>query len=116
MSVKTDPELLLAKSLAAPFTPRCQGNPLSFRRVPEGGMVVIAADGRKLWFTAEEVAAAESELAAKVLLANKAAVAAHGRVPLRLVPPPPPPLRLNNGQPLLAVIHENQVKKNDHTS
>lgn len=57
------PELLLAKTLAAIFTPRSQGEPLAYRRLPDGGMTVITADGRKLHFEAKQVAEAEQRLA-----------------------------------------------------
>jgi hypothetical protein len=83
MAAKPNHELILAQTLAVPFTPRSQGNPLSCRRLPEGGMVVIAADGRKLWFDAGEVAAAESELEER-----------HAPV-----------------QPLILTFHENRRKK-----
>ena len=62
MPQKAHPDLLLAQTLAAPFTPRSQGTPLSMRLLPEGGMVIIAADGRKLWFSADEVNAAREKL------------------------------------------------------
>lgn len=56
-------EQRLAARLAAPFTrPSSSRSPLSFRMLPEGGMVVITADGRKLWFTLDEVNAAREEL------------------------------------------------------
>ena len=59
----SNPELTLAECLAAPFTrPGYPDAPLSFRTLPEGGMVVICADGRKLWFTLEEVNRARAEL------------------------------------------------------
>lgn len=56
-------EQRLASHLAAPFTqPKRSRQPLSFRMLPEGGMVVISADGRKLWFTLDEVNAARADL------------------------------------------------------
>jgi hypothetical protein len=56
-------EMRLAQKLAAPFAlPGRSTQPLSFRLLPEGGMVVISSDGRKLWFTLEEVNAARQEL------------------------------------------------------
>ena len=56
-------EARLAELLAAPFLkPGQPRSPLSFRLLPEGGMVVIAADGRKLWFTLEEVNAARETM------------------------------------------------------
>lgn len=38
------------------------GEPLSLRGLPDGGMCVIAADGRKLWFTPQQVGAAVEAL------------------------------------------------------
>lgn len=56
-------EQRLASHLAAPFTQPGRGRqPLSFRMLPEGGLVVISADGRKLWFTLDEVNAARADL------------------------------------------------------
>ncbi len=56
-------EQRLAARLAAPFARPGQSKaPLSFRLLPEGGMVVISADGRKLWFTLDEVNTARAEL------------------------------------------------------
>ncbi len=60
------PELKLAQHLAAPFARQGDpGKPLSFRLLPDGGMVVISADGRKLWFTLEEVNRSRAELGMK---------------------------------------------------
>jgi hypothetical protein len=53
MDPKNNLDARLAAELARPFVP--SGKPLSFRSLPDGGMVVIAADGRKLWFTCREV-------------------------------------------------------------
>lgn len=70
----SSPDLKLAVHLAAPFARPGQPNqPLSFRLLPEGGMVVINADGRKLWFTLDEVNQAREVLGIKP------------------VPPPPAP-------------------------
>jgi hypothetical protein len=56
MEAKNNLEARLAGDLARPFLlPGQTGQPLSFRALPDGGMVVIAADGRKLWFTCREV-------------------------------------------------------------
>ena len=53
----------IAAHLAKPFIlPGQNAQPLSFRALPDGGMVVIAADGRKLWFTVNEVAKVCKEL------------------------------------------------------
>jgi len=63
MQSKTDPNAKVAEALAAPFsTGKGRGSaPLSFRLLPGGGMVVITNDGRKLWFSAEEVDAAKEK-------------------------------------------------------
>ena len=67
-----NPELKLAEHLAAPFArPGERGKPLSYRLLPEGGMVVISADGRKLWFTLEEVNQARVSLGLKPVAAKK---------------------------------------------
>lgn len=63
------PELRLARRLAKPFARgAADDRPLSFRCLPDGAMVVISADGRKLWFTLEEVNQARSELGMKTVL------------------------------------------------
>ena len=60
------PELKLAQHLAAPYHRPGQGSrPLSWRSLPDGGMVVISADGRKLWFTLEEANSAREALGMK---------------------------------------------------
>ncbi len=67
MQPKTDPNAKIAETLAAPFSNgKGRGSaPLSFRLLPEGGMVVITNDGRKLWFSTEEVAAARENVVIK---------------------------------------------------
>ncbi len=50
-------ELTIARKLTG-------GEPLSYRLMPDGGLCVIAADGRKLWFTPQEAAAASREMTA----------------------------------------------------
>ena len=56
MEAKNNLDARLAAELARPFLlPGQTGQPLSFRALPDGGMVVIAMDGRKLWFTCREV-------------------------------------------------------------
>jgi hypothetical protein len=62
MAAKTSSEQLLAATLAAPYSPCSQGRPLSLRKLPNGGMVVIAASGQKLWFDAAEVQKARTAL------------------------------------------------------
>lgn len=59
----TSPDLKLAEHLAEPFARAGErGKPLSYRLLPEGGMVVISADGRKLWFSLDEVNTARAEM------------------------------------------------------
>lgn len=56
MEAKNSREMRLAVELARPFLlPGQAGLPLSCRSLPDGGVVVIAVDGRKLWFTCREV-------------------------------------------------------------
>ncbi len=67
MASKNNPDTaknaVLAAYLVKPFLlPGQSGQPLSLRCLPDGGMVVIAADGRKLWFTALEVCRARRAL------------------------------------------------------
>ncbi|HCS38719.1 MAG TPA: hypothetical protein DIW44_03935 [Anaerolineaceae bacterium] len=63
MESKNSLDLLLAAHLVKPFLlPGQSGQPLSLRCLPDGGMVVIAVDGRKLWFTALEVCRAKRTL------------------------------------------------------
>ena len=113
MAAKLSPEMLVAKTLAEPFTPSGQGNsvPLSCRSQPDGGMVVIAADGRKLWFSAEEVAQARENLEGQFLHKERVDAATVKRVPVRLVPPPKEPIQPNNGKMIHAAIVENQTIK-----
>ena len=108
MAAKLSPEMLVAKTLAEPFTPSGQGNtllPLSCRSQPGGGW-----PGRKLWFSAEEVNRAREELEAAFLHEEKEQAAAVKRVPVRLVPPPKEPIKQNNGKMIRAAIVENQMK------
>lgn len=108
MPQKAHPDLLLAQTLAAPFTPRSQGTPLSMRLLPDGGMVIIAADGRKLWFSAEEVAAAREKLAEqhKPVKSNLP--------PVKLVKMPNAAPSANKGMPLSVSIAENLKVNHDH--
>ena len=63
MEAKSNAELRLAAELSQPFLlPGQAGQPLSCRALPDGGMVVIAADGRKMWFTCREVNVARQKL------------------------------------------------------
>jgi hypothetical protein len=117
MATKLSPEMTLATTLAAPFAQDSslqgrsfQSRPLTCRRLPDGGMVVIAADGRKLWFSAAEVAAAQMEMEGKAFQKEKREAAAVKKVPVKLVPLPREPIQLNNGKMLRAAINENQIK------
>jgi hypothetical protein len=113
MAAKLSSEMLVAKTLAEPFTPSGQGNtslPLSCRSQPDGGMVVIAADGRKLWFSAEEVIRVREELEGESLHKERVEAASVKRVPVRLVPPPKEPIKPNNGKMIRAAIVENLIK------
>jgi hypothetical protein len=63
MEAKSNADLRLAAELSRPFLlPGQVGQPLSCRALPDGGMVVIAADGRKMWFTCREVNVARKKL------------------------------------------------------
>jgi hypothetical protein len=63
MEPKNNLETCLAAELARKFLlPGQSGQPLSFRMLPDGGMVVIVSDGRKLWFTIREVNTARGKL------------------------------------------------------
>ena len=63
MDSQNSSDLQVATHLAKPYIrPGQSGQPLSFRALPDGGMVVIASDGRKLWFTVREVVKACKEL------------------------------------------------------
>jgi hypothetical protein len=63
MDPKNNAERLLAAHLVRLFLlPGQSPQPLSWRALPDGGMVVIASDGRKLWFTPNELRAARKEL------------------------------------------------------
>ena len=63
MDLKNNTDQDIAAHLAHPFMlPGQSGQPLSFRCLPDGGMVVIAQNGRKMWFTALEVCRARKEM------------------------------------------------------
>ena len=78
------------------------------RLLPEGGMVIIAADGRKLWFSADEVNAAREKLTQ----------------PVKPVKSSLPPVKLtkaresgpaaNKGMPIYAAIADNLKVDHDH--
>jgi len=106
MQPKPAPDLKLAVHLAKPFT-QTKGRvsaPLSFRLLPGGGMVVITADGRKLWFTADEVAAARTELRAPSGSPDAPSVRPASRFqPTGLLPKAEKP-RSYDGMPTLIVL------------
>ena len=108
METKSNPDQLLAQTLAAPFTPRSQGRPLSFKPLPDGGMVVIASDGRKLWFTAAEVQAARRQIKEQAIGANQVT---RSRFPVKLAPPADNSIHINNGIPILYATPESSKKK-----
>jgi hypothetical protein len=82
MEPNSNPDRIIAQTLAAPYTPRSQGNPLSFRLLPDGGMVVVISDGRKLWFSAAEVQAARRQVRAQK--DAEAHPAQRGNVPVKI--------------------------------
>lgn len=108
MPQKAHPDLLLAQTLAAPFTPCSQGTPLSLRRLPDGGMVVIAGDGRKLWFTADEVATARENLA------RATATMRSSLPPVKLATTSVREPEAHKGAPLRAAISPDLKVKHDH--
>lgn len=114
MAAKLSPEILLAKALVNPYSPptngRGQSLPLSWRALPEGGMVVVAGDGRKLWFNAEEVQKAQEELQEMNIREEKKKAAEIKRVPVKLAPPPPEPIKVNSGKAVSMVINKDQFK------
>lgn len=65
METRNNLDARLAAELARPFVPA--GKPLSCRALPDGGMVVIASDGRKLWFTCREVNVVRQKLRSPVV-------------------------------------------------
>jgi len=107
-----------AELLAKPFSKdRGRGSaPLSYRSLPEGGMVVITADGRKLWFSAEEVRDAIDSLKQKSplhptssqlprsrfkpggLMPRQEAPAAYDGMPSLIVLPPATKKKPSNGE------------------
>lgn len=111
MPPKPNPDLLLAQTLAAPFTPRGQGSPLSLRRLPDGGMVVIAGDGRKLWFSPAEVETARDRLEEQ---AKKEGQLPASKTPVKLAAAIQPPSRAHEGAPLRAAISPDLKVKHDH--
>jgi hypothetical protein len=112
MPPKTHPDLLLAQTLAAPFTPCSQGTPLSLRRLPDGGLVVIAVDGRKLWFSAAEVNAAREKLNDQARQASQTTKSS--LPPAKLVKAPKSQSAAHNGMPIRAAIANNLKVDHDH--
>jgi hypothetical protein len=100
METNSNPNRLVAEALAAPFTLRGQGNPLSFKPLHDGGMVVITADGRKLWFSAAEVQAARRQLRAEKEETNPTTRVVRSQIPIKLAPGDVPAAKSNNGLPV----------------
>jgi hypothetical protein len=112
METKPSPDLLVAQTLAAPYSPRSQGIPLSFKPLPDGGMVVITSDGRKLWFTAIEVQAARRQLKEKTGQKNVNAPPLGSRFPVKLTASPAEDtFRPTNGFPIQVAAPESSKKK-----
>jgi hypothetical protein len=79
------------------------------RLLPDGGMVVIAADGRKLWFSADEVTAAREKLAGQ----SKPQKSSLPPVKLNKMPGAIP--TVHNGIPLRTSITKDLKVKHDHS-
>lgn len=117
MSAKISPDQQIAETLAAPFTPvkGHSGKPLSHRALENGGMVVITADGRKLWFTAEEVAQARAELAGEPCSPRKSQAASRPAMnPAQPMTAPPQAPRTYNGLPVLTALPPRRTKPNSN--
>ncbi len=78
------------------------------RLLPDGGMVIIASDGRKLWFSAEEVTAAREKLAGQCKPVKSSLP------PVKLTQPPVEPAAASKGFPLRVAIAENPKVNHDH--
>lgn len=98
-------ELKLARQLAAPFSPPGQLNkPLSFRALEDGGMVVINADGRKLWFTLAEVNTARKALGLPEQAAPAAATPAREEPAERIKVTSRPPAGTRDGKSEMIIL------------
>ena len=111
MAAKTNPDLQLAEALVSPYCSGKQAKVLSFRCQPEGGLVVVTADGRKLWFSAEEAARMADEMQLTLLQNERKEAAAVKRVPVKLAPAREEGIKINDGRPVVMVVHENQMKQ-----
>ena len=114
MAPKSDLHQRLAELLARPFSHGMgRGSaPLSFRLLPDGGMVVITTDGRKLWFSKEEVNAASESLQSESTGSAQGSSAAKSRFkPQGLVQPNQHP-QAYNGMPSLIAFPPNEKKGN----
>ncbi len=100
METNSNPNRLLAQTLAAPYTLHGQENPLAFKPLHDGGMVVITADGCKLWFSAAEVQTARRQLRNQAKEEPSALRVVHSQVPIKLAPGETPTARSNNGLPV----------------
>lgn len=116
MPPKSDPHRRAAELLARPFSKgRGRGSaPLSFRLLPDGGMVVITADGRKLWFSAEEVKAVIDDPDADAPASASVPQTARSRFkPAGLLPRQEAP-EAYNGMPALIVLPPAARKKHSN--
>lgn len=116
MSPKSDPHQRAAELLARPFSKsRGRGSaPLSFRCLPDGGMVVITADGRKLWFTADEVKEVMDDPEAERPVPPSTPQTARSRFkPAGLLPRQEAP-EAYNGMPALIVLPPAAKKKSSN--
>jgi hypothetical protein len=51
---------LIAQELAKPFIK--EDDKITFRKLPQGGMMIVLSDGRKLWFNSIEVLNAKRKI------------------------------------------------------
>ena len=112
MSSKNNLQARIAEALAKSFSSGRgrAGAPLAFRLLPEGGMVVIAADGRKLWFSADEVDQAAESLSVKADGVESMAKTFQSRFkPTGLTPKEEKPSAYN-GMPALIVLPPKNTK------
>jgi len=104
MEPQNSRDALLAAALARPFLPSGQvGAPLSFRELPDGGMVVITPDGRKLWFTCAEANAVRRELRLAVVIPPKTEKKPE-EIRYRRPAPPAPPHPLREGESVMIIL------------
>lgn len=113
MSAKSNLNQQIAETLAAPFTAvKGRGSqPLSHRALENGGMVVITADGRKLWFSAEEVAEASEKLTGEPReIKNQPAPVRPAAHTMKNTAAPAQSPRAYDGMPVLTVLPPQKAK------